>query len=425
MRRRRPAGGGARWSASSAERDAGVEAAGRRHDVDGHAAEVARVARPATACRSTAARHPASPTKHTAPGRSQATSRSTRASAGPVLVGGELRRPAAVARFTRSVMPTPWSASARSGERSVVTSPAASAAGQKRLPGPGEADPDVGGVDARVEAAHQQPHARARRCRAACGPGCARSEMASQPSGRGDTRHVVDDRTRRRRAGRASASGCQWANSRSGKSSSAAVRASPSPPNTVRSSTPPTSSARCSPARARGSRTARDVLQALARPHAGERTGPNGERLEVAGDAGHRAVPAPGLRDHGGRGVGGDDGRAEEGQVVARARPEVEAHAARRDRGREGVRPVGRVRPAPLARTPRRPARTRRPCGDPCRAACHAGALPVARWIRRPRAPRARRCGRRARSTNRTWTSASRAPARGGSAIRRVTPASA
>ena len=67
-------------------------------------------------------------------GRSQSTSRSTRAA--PVRYSSRLSSSArAVARLTRSVMPTPWCASAWRGSRSRVTRPAASAAGQNRLPG--------------------------------------------------------------------------------------------------------------------------------------------------------------------------------------------------------------------------------------------------------------------------------------------------
>ena len=63
-----------------------------------------------------------------------------------------------VARFTRSVMPTPWWTSAWRGSRSRDTSPAASAAGQNRLPGGDVADPGVRRVEAGVQAAHEQPH---------------------------------------------------------------------------------------------------------------------------------------------------------------------------------------------------------------------------------------------------------------------------
>ena len=55
-------------------------------------------------------------------------------------------------------MPMPWWRSACRGSRSRVTSPAARAAGQNRLPGRDEPDPGVGGVHARVQPAHQEPH---------------------------------------------------------------------------------------------------------------------------------------------------------------------------------------------------------------------------------------------------------------------------
>src|SRR5262249_50430783 len=62
---------------------------------------------PATPFRSTAARHPARPTKHMAPGWSQAQSRSSRAI--PSRYSSRLSSSAlGVARFTTSVMPMPW-----------------------------------------------------------------------------------------------------------------------------------------------------------------------------------------------------------------------------------------------------------------------------------------------------------------------------
>jgi len=62
--------------------------------------------RPGGARRSTAARHPANPTKHTALGRSQRTSRSPRAS--PSRYAAVVSSSAAtVARLTRSVIPMP------------------------------------------------------------------------------------------------------------------------------------------------------------------------------------------------------------------------------------------------------------------------------------------------------------------------------
>ena len=55
-------------------------------------------------------------------------------------------------------MPTPSARSACRGSWVRVTRPAASAAGQKRLPGRAKPKPAVGGVLARVEAHHQQAH---------------------------------------------------------------------------------------------------------------------------------------------------------------------------------------------------------------------------------------------------------------------------
>ena len=66
-------------------------------------------------------------------------------------------------------MPDPAARARRAGHGRARTSPAATAAGQNRLPGRAKPTPVVGRVQARVQAAHEQPQPRARRCRAACG----------------------------------------------------------------------------------------------------------------------------------------------------------------------------------------------------------------------------------------------------------------
>src|SRR2546426_134762 len=84
---------------------------------------------PPPARRSIAARHPARPTKTTTPGCSHPASRATRSAPAPYSAAV---RPSAlgVARLTRSVIPTPSSASAASGSRGRVTTPAETATDQ-------------------------------------------------------------------------------------------------------------------------------------------------------------------------------------------------------------------------------------------------------------------------------------------------------
>ena len=142
-----------------------------------------------------------------------------------------------------------------------------------------------------------------------------------------------------------------------------------------------------------------DVLEALAGPHAAERSGPHRQRPEVAGDPGRPREPAPGLGHHRRRGVGRHHRRPQVRQVVARAGPQVEPDGARRHLGRERRGPLRVGRPAPgrvlggralvdVDGRPVHPRRRYRPRGRP------------ASGLSQSQTPSGNTCSRRARSAS-------------------------
>ena len=131
-----------------------------------------RSCQPAAARRSTAARQPARPTKHTAAGLQPRAQPVEALDAGAVLVAregvGPRRRPLHEVGHADAVVAEGVAGVAVAGDE-----PGREGGGPEAVAGGDVADPGVGGVHARVQPAHEQAHPGARR-----GPGASRPRVA-------------------------------------------------------------------------------------------------------------------------------------------------------------------------------------------------------------------------------------------------------
>ena len=252
-------------------------------------------------------------------------------------------------------MPTPSTRSAWNGSRAAVTSPDASAAGQKRLPGPREPEALVGREDARVQADDQHAHAGADRVGEHVGSGrldvdpllavvaCSTAPRSPAPSTISRNSAVVKCVKCRPVKGSFPSAG-SWSHV------------------TWRCTAPPSATARCKLGERHRHPLRRHVHVRLVRPRAAERAAPERQPLEVALDPPRVRRELADALEHRERGVERDD----------------------------RVPSAALCQPGPLPRSPRTPAVSR---ADERRQRCREPAVASAR-SRRPRSPRRRRRSR-------------------------------